>query len=68
MEKLAYTVKELTHLLGMCRESVYVEFRSGRLESFLVPKRKRRVSARALQAWVDAREAAMPGATKRKAG
>ena len=67
-EKIAYTVKEAMQCMGLCRESFYVEVRSGRLETFLIPKRKRRVSAWAIKKWAAAREAAMPKTSSRKAG
>ena len=56
--KISYTVQEALKLLSICRAAFYSEVNAGRLKSFVIPVRRRRVSARAIDDWIEASERA----------
>lgn len=54
--QLAYSVDKTAKLLGMARQMVYNEIAAGRLRSFIHGKRRRSISAEAIDDWIAARE------------
>ena len=56
--KIAYTVEEALKLLHISRSAFYQEVNAKRLRTFVVPVRRRRVAARAIDDWIDASERA----------
>jgi len=55
MEKLAVSVTEAAHLLGISRASIYPRLLSGEIPSVTLGAR-RLVPVQALKAWLDAQE------------
>ena len=63
-KRIAYTVEEALKLLDICRAIFYQEMNAGRLTTFLIPQRRRRVSARAIDRWIEQSERASNPATQ----
>ncbi len=55
-DQLAYSVTKTAKLLGMSRQTIYVEINAGRLKSFLHGKRRRSITAMAINEWLYERE------------
>ena len=57
-DQLAYSVTRTAKLLGMSRQTIYVEINAGRLKSFIHGKRRRSITATAINDWLYEREQA----------
>lgn len=57
LPKAGYSISEICMILGVCRDTLYREINSGRIQTFKVGPRRRFVSQEALQNYIKQREA-----------
>ena len=66
--RLSYSIIGAMEALSFCRQRIYDEINAGRLTTFTLGKRRRFISAKAIDQYIQEREAETKAPTRKKAG